>query len=332
MAVQRKWVALVFLGLFLAAAAVFGYGRWKHALWHIETEDAYVRGHIFSVSSRIPGTLLSLDVLENQAVKAGQTIATVDPKDFDAAVVKADASMNEAAADCAVKEANIAQAKAQLVAVKSQLQLAQADLVRIEALYGRQSIPKQKYDQAVTAEEVARAQVTTAEKTVALGSAALEVSRRKTETAKAQLEQAQIQRSYCTIVAPADGVVSRKMAEAGNVVAPGQPLCAVVPLELNDIWVEANFKETQLKNVRPGQPCTVTADIDKGKVYSGKVDSISAGTGAAFSLLPPENATGNWVKVVQRVPVKIVIDPASDPEHRLRVGLSVHVAIDTRAK
>ncbi len=332
MALQRKWVALLTLGIFLAAAAVFGYGRWRHAQWHVETEDAYVRGHIYSVASRIPGTLLTLDVLENQSVKAGQTIATLDPKDYDAAVVKAEASMNEAAADCSVKEANIAQAKAQVVAARSQLQLAQADLARIKTLYERQSIPKQKYDQAVTAEEVTRAQVAAAEKAVAYGAAGLEVSKKKTETAKAQLEQAQLQRSYCTIVAPVSGVVSRKMAEAGNVVAAGQPLCAVVPLDLSDIWVEANFKETQLKNVRPGQPCTVEADIDKSKVYRGKVDSISAGTGAAFSLLPPENATGNWVKVVQRVPVKIVIDPGADPEHKLRVGLSVHVSIDTRAR
>jgi membrane fusion protein (multidrug efflux system) len=332
MAVHRKWVALVILGIFVVAAGIFGYGRWKHAQWHIETEDAYVRGHIFSVSSRIAGTLLSLEVQENEAVRAGQTIATVDPKDYDAAVVKAEASTSEAAADCAVKEAAIAQAKAQVLAARSQLQLAASDLARIAALNERQSIPRQKYDQAVTAEAVARAQLAAAEKTVSLASAGLEVSRKKTETAEAQLEQARLQRSYCTIVAPADGVVSRKMAEAGNVVAPGQPLCAVVPLALNDIWVEANFKETQLKNVRPGQPCTLRADIDKGKVYTGKVDSISAGTGAAFSLLPPENATGNWVKVVQRVPVKILIDPSSDPEHRLRVGLSVKAAINTKGR
>ena len=152
-----------------------------------------------------------------------------------------------------------------------------------------------------------------AEKTVSLGIASLEVSRMKVGTAQAKLEEAQLQRSYCAIVSPIAGVVSRKMAEVGNVVAPGQPLFAVVPLNVADIWVEANFKETQLRNVRPGQPCTLKADIDQTTEYRGTVDSISAGTGAAFSMLPPENATGNYVKVVQRVPVKIRIDPRPTP-------------------
>lgn len=330
MAVKKKWVALAFLGIFAVAAALFGYVRWRHAQWHVETEDAYVRGHIYSVAPRIPGTLLTLDVLENQEVKEGQPVATLDPRDYDAAIVKAEASLGEATADVAVKEANIAQTKAQIAAARSQLGLAMADRVRIGALYERQSIPKQKFDQAVTAEAVAKAQLATVEKSVSFRSAELGVSRMKVGTSQAQLEQARLQRSYCAIVSPVAGVVSRKWAEPGNVVAPGQPLFAVVPLDLKDIWVEANFKETQLQHVRPGQPCTLEADIDKGKEYQGTVDSISAGTGAAFSLLPPENATGNWVKVVQRVPVKIKISPGSDPGHKLRMGLSVKVAIDTR--
>jgi membrane fusion protein (multidrug efflux system) len=332
MVVRRRWVALTVMGIFVVASAAFGYARWRYAQWHIETEDAYVRGHIYSVASRIPGTLLALDVLENQPVEKGQTVATIDTRDYDAAVVKAEASLGEATADIAVKEANIAQARAQIAAAQSQLDLAGADRVRIGALFERQSIPKQKYDQAVTAEAVARAQLATIEKTVSLGRAGLGVSRMKVVTAEAQLEQARLQRSYCTVVAPVRGVVSRRMAEAGTVVAPGQPLFAVVPLALDDIWVEANFKETQLKSVRSGQPCVLRADIDKGREVGGTVESISAGTGAAFSLLPPENATGNWVKVVQRVPVRIRINPGSDPGHTLRVGLSVRVAIDTRRK
>jgi membrane fusion protein, multidrug efflux system len=330
MAMKKKWAALIVLGLFVVAATAFGYTRWKHAQWHIETEDAYVKGHIFTVASHIPGALLTLPVLENEAVKEGQVIATIDPRDYDAALAKAEATLGETTADLAVKEANIAQARAQISAARSQLELAASDRARIGALYDRQSIPKQKLDQAVTAEAVAKAQLSTIEKTVALGGAGLEVSRRKVETARAQLEQARLQRSYCSITSPASGLVSRKMSEVGQVVGAGQPLFAVVPLALDELWVEANFKETQLKHVRPGQKCTLKADIDKGREYVGKVDSISAGTGAAFSLFPPENATGNWVKVVQRLPVKITIDPGSDPEHRLRVGLSVKVAIDTR--
>ncbi len=332
MALKRKWVALLILGLFVAAAGIFGYVRWLHAQWYIETEDAYVKGHVYSVASRIPGTLLTVDVEDNQAVKAGQVIATLDPKDYDVAITRAGASLSEATADLAVKEASIAQAKAQVAAVKSQLELANQDLGRIAALYQRQSIPKQKYDQAVAGQAVAKAQLQSAEKAVSLWKAGFAVSQKKVETAQASLETAKLQRSYCTIVSPVEGIVSRKMAEPGNVMAPGQPLCAVVPLNLDEIWVDANFKETQLENVRPGQKCTLTADIDKGRKYTGRVESVSAGTGAAFSLLPPENATGNWVKVVQRVPVRIKIDPSSDPEHKLRVGLSVQVAIDTRSK
>jgi membrane fusion protein (multidrug efflux system) len=332
MAVQRKWIALTILIAFIVAGSVFGYLRWRHAQWHVETEDAYIQGRVYSVASRIPGTVLAVEVEENQRVEAGQTVATLDPKDYDAAVTRAQASLNEATAAVATNEAAIAQAKAQVEAAKSQLQLATTELDRASALYQRQSIPKQRYDQAVTAHDVAKAQLVAAQKAVSLAEAALEVSRKKVETAKASLDTAQLQRSYCAIVSPATGYVSKKSVEPGQVLAPGQPLFAVVPLAMSDIWVEANYKETQLANVRPGQTATIKADIDRSRTFSGTVESLSAGTGAAFSLLPPENATGNWVKVVQRLPVRIKFDPGTDPDHKLRVGLSVRVTIDTRSK
>lgn len=332
MAVQRKWIALIILLLFAVAGFLVGYVRWRHAQWHVETEDAYVQGRIYSVASRIPGTLLTVAVEENQRVEAGQTVATLDPKDYDAAVARAEASLDEASAAVVTNEASIAQAKAQVEAARSQLEFAKTELDRISALYRRQSIPKQRYDQAVTAHDVAKAQLLAAQKTVALATAGLEVSRKRVDTAKTALETAQLQRSYCAVTAPATGYVSKKSAEPGQVVAPGQPLFAIVPLAMDDIWVEANYKETQLANVRPGQRATIKADIDPGRPFTGRVESLSAGTGAAFSLLPPENATGNWVKVVQRLPVRIKFDPDTDPDHKLRVGLSVTVTIDTRSK
>jgi membrane fusion protein (multidrug efflux system) len=312
------------------AGALWGYFHWRHIQVFISTENAYVKGHIYSISSRIQGTLLTVDVTDNEVVKAGQTIATIDPKDYDAAVAKAEASLNENAAALAANQANIAQAKAQVEALKSQLNLARLEMERASALYGRQSIPKQNYDRAMTTEQVAEAQLAAAQKQVAAAEAALGVSTKKVETSQASLNEAKLKRSYCTVVSPTDGEISRKSAEAGEVVAPGQPLCAVVPLDLREIWVEANFKETQLKNVHPGQKVRLWADIDKRRTFAGSVESISAGTGAVFSLLPPENATGNWVKVVQRVPVRVKLDEGTDPEHKLRLGLTVTVEIDTR--
>jgi membrane fusion protein, multidrug efflux system len=332
MPAARKWISLTVLALVALVGGVWGFVHWRHTRLFIHTENAYVKGHIYTVSSRIPGTLLSVDIQDDQEVKAGQTLATIDPKDYDAAANKAEASLNEAAAALAANQANIAQARAQVAALQSQLELARLEKERISALYARQSIPKQKYDQVVTGEQVAVAQLAASQKAVAAAEAGLGVSTKKVETAQASLEEAQLKRSYCTIVSPADGLVSKKSAEAGQVLAPGQPLCAVVPLAPGDVWVEANFKETQLRNVRPGQKVRLWADIDKGREYTGKVESIAAGTGAVFSLLPPENATGNWVKVVQRVPVRIRLDEGTDPEHRLRLGLTVSVEIDTRGQ
>jgi membrane fusion protein, multidrug efflux system len=145
--------------------------------------------------------------------------------------------------------------------------------------------------------------------------------------AKAAVEQAKLNLSYAEVKAPVAGVVSRKTVERGQVVQPGQPLLALVPLD--DVWVTANFKESQLKSIRPGQPVAIAVDA-YGRTFRGRVDSISAATGARFSLLPPENATGNYIKVVQRIPVKIVFEPGQDPEHLLRPGLSVIPTVLTR--
>ncbi len=330
MAVKKKWVALgILLGLAVAGGVV-GYLRWKHNQIFVSTDDAYVGGRIYTVAPQIPGKILTLPIDENMLVQKDQVMATIDPKDYDAAIARAGASLSEAQAGVATNQAAIAQAKAQVLAYESQLRLAKIDRGRIQTLYERQSIPKQKYDDVVTREEVAQAQLKAAQKTVAQAEAALSVAEERIKVAQAALDQAQLQRSYCTITSPVTGYISRKLTQVGQVLAPGQPICAVVPLALNDIWVEANYKETQLGHVRVGQPVKISADIDKDRTYRGTVEGISAGTGAVFSLLPPENATGNWVKVVQRVPVRVKIDPASDPNHELRLGLSVSCEIDTR--
>jgi membrane fusion protein (multidrug efflux system) len=327
----RKWISLAVLLAAAVAGALWGWARWRHGQVFVATDNAYVRGHVVAVSSRVPGPLAAVAVDENQAVAAGQLLASIDPRDYDAAADRAEASIAEAASALALHRAQIAQAEAQLEAARSQRRLAGVEKARLAALWQRDSLPRQKLDQAETAEQVAAAQVTAAEKQVAAAHAALELAHRRVAVATSAAEQARLQRSYCDVTAPTAGYVSRKLAEPGMVVGAGQPLLAIVPLDTAAIWIEANFKETQLRDVRPGQKARLEADIDEGRVFTGTVESIAAGTGSVFSLLPAENATGNWVKVVQRVPVRIRIDPDSDPGHRLRLGLSVRVEIDTRS-
>ncbi|NOZ95578.1 MAG: HlyD family efflux transporter periplasmic adaptor subunit [Acidobacteria bacterium] len=326
---KKKWLGLAVIILFAAALVAAGVLRWKHAQVFPSTEDAYVAGDIVPVAPRIAGTLLTLPVEENQLVHEGDVVATLDPRDMDATVAKAKAGLATARSVLAADRANIAQAEAALEGARSDLELKRLDRERFTKLAERDSIPTRLRDQAVTAAEVAEARVKAAEKRLAAARAALGVTLKRVEAARVLLAQARLDRSYCTVTAPATGRVSRKTAQVGQVVAPGQPLFTIVPLEPDRVWVRANFKETQLRRIRPGQPVRLHTDVDPGRIYHGHVESLSAGTGAAFSLLPPENATGNWVKIVQRLPVRIAIDPGDNADHSLRLGLSVHVTVDT---
>jgi membrane fusion protein (multidrug efflux system) len=328
----KKWISLAVIVAVLAAIAIAGYRYWHHSGVHPNTEDAYVSGDVFPVSSSIPGTLLTVEVSSNQLVKRGQVIATLDPRDYDAQVEQARTALEEAHLALATNRAQIAQGRAKIAADQSKLALARINLERFSELYKRTSAPKQRYDDAVTAEQVAVAEADASQKALAAVEANLAVAAQRVKLQQVRVADAERVRSYCTIEAPSDGVVSRKSAQVGQVIAPGQPLCAVVPLEGAHVWVEANFKETELRRIRVGLPATFHTDIDTGREYRGWVDSLSAGTGAAFSLLPPENATGNWVKIVQRLPVRIAVDPASNADRSLRLGLSVEVEVDTLAR
>jgi membrane fusion protein (multidrug efflux system) len=173
--------------------------------------------------------------------------------------------------------------------------------------------------------------VTAAQKALVALQAKLGVDREEVRRMQAKHDLAVLKRSYCTITAPASGMVADKSAQPGQVVAPGQPLCRLVPLSSGHVWVEANFKETQLRRLRAGQPASVSIDAHGGREYRGTVEGLSAGTGAVFSLLPPQNATGNWVKIVQRLPVRIALDLPEEAMRELRLGLSVTVQVDTRS-
>jgi len=336
-----------------------------------------------SVSSRVAGHILRLNVQDNQYVEAGTVLAEIDPTDYQVAVERAQADYSDAkatadaasvnvpiisvdtssqlsAADADVlgTQAGIKAARQQFEAAKANLQQAEAnnvkaqnDLVRYKQLVDKQEISQQQYDQAVAAAkagaaavegaranaDAAQAQVAQAEsrlvqaqanqRSAGTGPRQLAMTRSRAESAaaaalrkKADLDQALLNLKYAKIVAPVTGIVSNRTVEAGQNVQVGQELLKVIPLE--DIWVTANFKETQLRDMKAGQKVTIYVDATDAK-YKGVVNSIAGASGAVFSLLPPENATGNYVKVVQRIPVKITFEPGETKEHKLRPGMSV---------
>ena len=255
-------------------------------------------------------------------------------------------------------EADIKKAEATVEAQTAHLKQARADIRRGEDLYKKEVISKEKYENTQTAYEVAEAQLKAAQEQllqvrasretqlarlkqaevdVMKAEAALETQKAVIQQAastistqrslvqqkKAVLKTSELNRDYTRIYAPADGYITKRSVEVGNQVQAGQPLMAVVPLAPEEIWITANYKETQLKGVKPGQKVKIKVDMNPGRVFHGRVDSIMAGTGSAFSLFPPENATGSYVKVVQRIPVKIVLEQGEDPGHMLRIGMSV---------
>ena len=356
---------------------------WRYLTSYESTDDAQVDGHINSVSARVSGHVIKLNVDDNQYVEKGTVLVEIDPADYEVAVARARADYADADAQAEAAginvpitsvstssqvvsaQANIANAQAGKAAASQQFAAARAqtveaeannvkaqnDLVRYKQLVDKQEISQQEYDQAVAAAkasaasvesahaaaDAAEAQIAQAEsrlqqanadlRTAQTAPQTMRVTRSRALSAKAaadrkqaELRQAELNLQYTKVIAPVTGIVSNRTVEVGQNVQPGQEMMKVIPLE--DIWVTANFKETQLREMRAGQASTISVDAD-GKKYKGHVDSIAGASGARFSLLPPENATGNYVKVVQRIPVKIVLEPGETKGHELRPGMSV---------
>lgn len=327
----RKWIGLGVILVGAVALVVVGWLNWKHGQVFPATENAYVGGDVTAVASRVPGTLLEVLFLENERVEAGQLLARLDVHDFDAAVARTDAELSRAEATLTLDEAQIAGAEAQVTVARSQAAQAGADRDRYAALSGRGSAPARQSEQAGTAATVAEAQVAAALKMAQAARARLDVDRQVMAKSRAERDQALLQRSYCDIMAPAGGVIADKSAQVGQVLAPGQPLCRIAPLQEDHVWIEANFKETQLQRIAVGQPVAIEVDAVADHEFTGTVAALSAGTGAAFALLPPENASGNWVKIVQRLPVRIALNAGDPLVAHLRLGLSATVTVDTRA-
>jgi membrane fusion protein, multidrug efflux system len=327
----RKRAGFILLVLVLVAV-VSTLWLWCRSKTHVTTDDAFVESHIYTISARVPGYVARVLVKDNQHVRAGDLLVELDPNDYRVRVANATANLSIAENETASNYAQVEAARAALNSDKAKLEQAELDLQRAKALYKKDVIPKEQLDRLDTSRKVAAAKLIETEGTVKRALAVLGLSGKGGKDAliarrKAELEENLLNLTYTRIYAPVDGYITRKSVEQGNNIQPGQPMMALVAL--NETWVIANYKESQLTHVAPGQKVEFSVDTYPGREFTGIVDSIMAGTGAAFSLLPPENATGNYVKVVQRIPVKIVVDRDSDPKHLLRVGMSVEPVILT---
>ncbi len=327
-------ILLVAVAILIVAAIFPALRYYRYFNSHVSTDDAYVDGSIGLISSRISGTVVKVFVEENWRVKAGETLLELDPRDYQVQVNGAEAQLQRARQTVDQLYAQVEAARSGVRLAESQLNQARIDYNRAKQLKAQGVVSSEYYDQANTAWRVALATEGLASHQLMQAEAALGTNgedhshyeRPVVQQADAALEAARLNLSYTVIKAPFDGIVTRKNVHVGHRVEVGQPLMALVPLR--GLYITANYKETQLTDVRVGQPAEIEADIYPGYIYRGHVDSISIGTGSAFALLPPENATGNWVKVVQRIPVKVVLDQPEPPDKPLRMGLSVEVTVD----
>jgi membrane fusion protein, multidrug efflux system len=330
----RRGVLVGAAAIVAAAFVVVGIRWWLFYRTHVSTDDSYVHADVAQVTPRIPGTVTALLVDENWQVAAGDLLVQLDTADYELGVRQAGANLAVAVQQVEQTRAAVRAAQSQVEVAEAELAQARLDHTRAAQLAERKVVSPDRLDKARTVLRAAEARHAEAQREAERALATLGIPLDASATAAAVVRQAQAARdqaalllSYTELHAPTAGVVAKRSVEVGQRVQPGQPLMAVVPVQA--VYIEANFKETQLTDVRVGQPATVVADIYTGVVYNAHVESISPGTGAAFALLPAENATGNWIKVVQRLPVRIALDAPLPPDHPLWVGLSTTVTIDT---
>jgi membrane fusion protein (multidrug efflux system) len=325
---NKKRKAFLIVGAFVLLGLIGGWFYSNYRKTHVSTDDAFIDGNIHTISAKISGTVKQIYVKDNQPVKQGDLLLEIDPKDYSVKYREASSVVNAEKAKLAEAETKIAAAQANLELQRANLKLAELEKTRSENLFQKEAVPRDRYDRAMTGYEVAVAQVKAAEEQLRAAESRKLTQASTIRQKEASAALADLNYQYTKIYAPADGYITKKAAQIGNQIQAGQPLMAVVALD--DIWVTANYKETQMGDIRPGQIVKIRVDSFPGKVFTGKVDSIMAGTGVTFSLFPPENATGNYVKVVQRIPVKIVLDQGEDKDHVLRVGMSAEPTVITR--
>ncbi len=336
------------LKLAVAAAAILGAGAyaghwWLDGRFLEKTDDAYVGGDVTVISPRVAGYIAELKVSDNQLVHAGDLLARIDDRDYRAALAKADGAVHaeEAAltnvdAQASLQDALIRQSQAEIDAAAAEEVRTRDDQHRYATLVRTNAVSVEAAQRADASFKSARANSDKARASLLAARRQLDVIQSQRQQAQAALEQAiaardlaRLNLSYTELRAPVDGYIGNRRARVGSYVAAGTQLLAVVPAQ--GLWVDANFKEDQLARMQPGQAVAIEADILPGKVFHGHLDSLAPATGAQFSILPPENATGNFTKIVQRVPVRVHLDDADGRLGNLRPGLSVLVEVDTRA-
>jgi membrane fusion protein (multidrug efflux system) len=325
-----RWIAIA-LGV-VAAVALLAWGAvlWETSRTHESTDDAQVEADIIPVLARVGGYVREVRVVENEVVPPGRILVEIDDRQLVARLARAEADLGMAAASSGANGQAVAELRAarqDVERARAEAARADSDLVRYRALAARSIISRQQLEAAEAAATSAAAQFAAATDRVAASAAQARGAESRVASARADRDEAALELSFARVSAPDSGVIAKKSVEVGQLVQPGQPLMAIVPLQ--GVWVVANLKETQLARVRPGQEVEIQVDTYPGRSFHGHVQSVSPATGAKFSLLPPDNATGNFVKVVQRVPVKILVDDKDDPAWPLRPGMSVRVSIRT---
>ena len=317
-------------------------GYLNHGQYVQSTDDAYVKADAITVSSKLSGYVRTVSVTDNQPVKAGDLLVEIDPTDYRIRVSQATAQENLALAGQALNHAGITEAEAGVAQAQAALATAQRDLAfdtgevaRYRPLVAAGSEPKQTLDQLSSNRDKAAAAVAAQQASLAAAKGKLEAARAQLGQAGAQIAAARAQADAARtdlattrLVAAVPGTIASSSVRVGQFVQPGQRLLSIVPVQA--IYVEANFKETQIGLMRPGQPATIEVDALPGVTFHGRVDSVTPGTGSTFSLIPPQNATGNFTKIVQRVPVRIRIDAGPESRRVLVPGLSLRVEVDTR--
>ncbi|WP_207886309.1 efflux RND transporter periplasmic adaptor subunit [Pseudomonas sp. 30_B] len=327
---RKRWLLILLAVVVLAGLASVAwqilYGR-----WHEDTDDAYVNGNIVQITPQITGTVVSIGADDGDLVQKGQVLVKFDPSDADIALQQAEANLARTVRQVRGLFSNVDGYKADVAAKKVALAKAEADFKRRQNLANDGAISQEELAHARDALDTARSSLTTAEQQLDTNRALVDdtviSSHPDVKAAAAKLRQAYLDDARAVIIAPVTGYVAKRTVQVGQRVQPGAALMAVIPLD--QVWIDANFKETQLKHMRIGQPVEIRSDLYGSEVkYSGTVDSLGVGTGSAFSLLPAQNATGNWIKIVQRVPVRIRISPDELAKHPLRIGLSMDVNVN----